>query len=105
MNILQLIQLAVMVLDKALPLPDLKDVEAVEKWLGGLNGPLATVIALLAAQWERDGIVATSMPLAELEAETRRVCDEQGVEIDPATIIAIITAIVKLIDLWRSRRA
>lgn len=107
MNVVQLIQLVVLVLSKAMPLPskeEFQDPEAVEKWLAGLNGPLATVIALLAAQWDLDRIVGADLPMANLEAETLRVCDERGVEIDPATIIAIVTAIVKLIELWRARR-
>ena len=102
MNILQLIQLVVALVGKGLPVPDLKDKPAVEAWLVGLSGPLAAVIALLAS---REGIVGSELPVADLEAECRRVCDEQEAEIDPATIIAIITVIIKLVQFWRSRRS
>lgn len=104
MNILQLIQLLVALLGKAMPVPDLKDVAAVEKWLAGMNGPTANIITLIATQLDNrvgDGPLPSDDEIRELVGE----CCGDVPELDPATIIAIVTAIIKLIQMWRNRRA
>ena len=103
MNLIQLIQIVVPLLAKAFPTPDFKDIAAVERWLGGLNGPLAAVIVLLLGRSDQlvgEGPLPTDDDIA---AAVEAVCDDET-KIDPATIIAIITAIIQLIELWRKRK-
>lgn len=104
MNIFQLIQLVIQMLGKTLPLPEFKDAEATEAWLQDLSGPIATIIAMIARQLDdRVGDVPL-MTVDEIKAAVDEAVYENDPKIDPAVIIAIITAVIKLIELWRNRR-
>jgi len=59
MNLLLLI---VEVVKSALPLPDWTDKTAVEKWLAGLNKPLAALISGMVAQFKTTGRIALVLP-------------------------------------------
>lgn len=105
MNVLQLIQLLVLILGKALPLPDMKDVQAVERWLQSLNGPLATIIAMLAVQIaERAVEEEAALSADEIKAAVEQAAYEHDLALDPASIIAIVTAIIQIVSWFRHRR-
>ncbi len=109
MNLLMLIRLVVSLLSKAIPIPDdWTDAAAVEAWLRDMNNPLAQLIAEVAMQLSLntgEQVGVHDLPLSSVVTLVQECCEEADrTEIDPATIIAIITAVVKLIELWRNRR-